>query len=80
MSRCRSCGAPVLWTRTENGKAMPVDAEPYAGESPRGLFVLRRERGEAPTAVAVPAGAFPNELMYVSHFSTCPNSDDWRRT
>lgn len=25
---CRSCGAPVIWVRTINGKAQPLDAEP----------------------------------------------------
>ena len=22
---CRSCGAPILWAETDNGKLMPVD-------------------------------------------------------
>lgn len=24
---CKSCGMPVVWFRTKNGKRMPVDAE-----------------------------------------------------
>lgn len=44
---------------------------------PRGLFVLR-DGGE--TAVAVPAGAFPGEPLYRSHFATCPNADEHRRS
>jgi hypothetical protein len=83
MSACRSCEAPIVWARTEHGKRMPLDRSPYAGDDPRGLFVIRHEanrrRGDNFVAVAVPAGAFPDEPVYRSHFSTCPQRDDWRR-
>jgi hypothetical protein len=79
VSRCRSCQAPILWARTERTKAMPVDAEPYTGDDPRGLFVLRRPNGMAPLAIAVPFGAFPGEPLYRSHFATCPHADEHRR-
>jgi len=26
-SRCRSCGAPILWVTMESGKSMPVNPE-----------------------------------------------------
>lgn len=25
---CKTCKAPILWAKTENGKAVPLDAEP----------------------------------------------------
>ena len=25
--KCKSCGAPIVWIETVNGKAMPCDAE-----------------------------------------------------
>lgn len=28
IARCKSCGAEILWIRTSNGKAMPLDAKP----------------------------------------------------
>lgn len=28
MSKCKSCKADIMWTRTDSGKAMPLDAEP----------------------------------------------------
>lgn len=28
METCRSCGAEIVWGRTNNGKAMPIDPEP----------------------------------------------------
>lgn len=27
MSRCRSCGAEIIWIRTKAGKQMPVDTK-----------------------------------------------------
>lgn len=78
MSRCRSCSAPILWVETEHGRRMPIDAEPYTGPAPGGLFVLRT--GDPPRAIATTPEAFPGEPVYRSHFETCPDSDDWRRT
>jgi len=74
MSTCRSCGAPILWATTEWGKSIPLDPEPYQGDSPSGLFVLRGR-----VAMAVPPDAFPEEPHYVTHFATCPDAGDWRR-
>lgn len=76
---CRSCGAPIRWVETENGRRMPIDPEPYTGESPAGLFVLR-ERERAPSlAIATPPLAFPGEPLFRSHFATCPNAKEHRR-
>ena len=27
LQRCRSCGAAIIWARTQKGKAIPVDPE-----------------------------------------------------
>ena len=31
MSRCRSCGAEVVWSKTENDRNIPLDPEPVLG-------------------------------------------------
>lgn len=49
-AECRSCGAPVLWCVTRNGKKMPVDL---------------------PTV--------PEEAT-TSHFATCPEAGQWRKS
>jgi len=64
----------MLWVDTERGRKMPIDPEPYTGDDPRGLFVLR-----GGTAIAAPPDAFPEEPHYRSHFSTCPHADEHRR-
>jgi hypothetical protein len=81
VSECRSCGAPVLWARSEKGRWMIFDREPYTGDAPQGLFVLREPAGgqTAPTAMAAPADAFPEEAHYIVHQATCPDVEQWRR-
>jgi len=73
MSACRSCGAPILWALTENGKRIPLDAAP--AERPTGLFRLVEKIGErTPVAVSV-----SGEAVYLSHFATCPYADQHRK-
>lgn len=70
---CRSCQAPVIWVRTEAGKAMPVDAEPV----PNGNLLLVAEQGKVIAYVREPD--MLNTSRYVSHFVTCGQADVWRR-
>ena len=80
MSRCRSCGAEIIWIKMQSGKAMPVDAKkvPYwrkagaAGKAvtPEGEVVSCDFTGDP--------GTDP-EMGYISHFSTCPNAASHRR-
>ena len=73
MASCRSCGAEILWAETVNGKRIPLDAEP--AERPQGVFKLIERPGN-PTPLATSAATEP---VYLSHFVTCPNADEWRR-
>jgi hypothetical protein len=84
---CRSCGAPVDWTRTTAGTAMPVDAEPVeagtiqlvhsaVGRPPAARFVAADERAELERQDERRGERL---RLFVSHFSTCPHSDKWRR-
>jgi hypothetical protein len=78
MSVCRSCSAPVLWVGTEKGNRMLLDREPYDGDHPAGLFVIRVLDGKV-LAIAVTPDAFPGEPVYRSHFATCPDANRWRK-
>jgi len=71
---CRSCGAPILWARTEHDRNIPLDRTPYDGPEPGGLFVLRDG-----VAIAVSPEAFAGEDLYRSHFATCPDAKEWRQ-
>jgi hypothetical protein len=80
MSRCRSCGASVIWTVTVNGKKMPVDAEPSCD----GVFFLERDDGDGEVhavhlARVDPGLHRPGDRLYTSHFATCPNASVHRK-
>lgn len=68
---CRSCGAAIVWTLTQKGKRMPVDAEPVSN----GKFVLEDEEDdEKRRAVYIgEKGGYGGE-RYSSHFGTCPHA------
>lgn len=69
MSKCRSCGAPVEWAKTQKGSAMPLDPTP----TPEGNMVL--VDGMARMRTAADAALEPRR----SHFATCPQATHWRR-
>ena len=70
MSSCSSCGAPIVWAVTPSGHRMPLDADPV----PAGNLVFDGELARHAELDDDPAGA-----RWVSHFATCPESDQWRR-
>jgi hypothetical protein len=71
VTTCRSCGAPIEWRRTVNGKAMPIDAVP----TPSGNLVIDGHKVRAATEdeKVVP------HLLYTSHFATCPDARQHRK-
>lgn len=84
--QCRTCHAPIIWTTTDRGRPMPVDAQPARG----GNVALRwaadappDARPDAPPAVlssvVKPALAYGRTDLHLSHFVKCPHADRWRR-
>jgi len=78
--KCKGCGASIVWIKTPSGKSMPCNAEP----------VIYRERAGAPGKIVTPNGQVlscdldipinqATGLGYVSHFSTCPQAEKFRR-
>lgn len=77
MSSCRSCRQEIFWLPTTTGKKMPVNPDP----DPRGLVAVSDNNGRGEIAIVLPtAGHHTNMPRYTSHFATCPNSDQHRRT
>lgn len=79
MSRCRSCGAPILWARSWSGRSMPVDAEPCD----EGNLVIETESGGARVALVLTGDALAVTRrgpapLHRSHFATCPNASQHR--
>jgi hypothetical protein len=80
VSVCGSCGAPIRWAVTVNGKRMPVDDQPV----PDGNLILSDPApgAYAPTAAVIDPDALliGDPPRFVSHFVTCPNAAQHRRT
>jgi hypothetical protein len=77
MAKCRSCRATVYWVRTTAHRLMPLDPHP----SEHGNVVL--ERGEPARVVGAEEAArlrAEGRPLYVSHFTTCPQAAQWRRS
>lgn len=77
-SRCRSCGAPIVWATTPAGKLIPLDPQPVDDGN---LAVHRDEDGIHLYARVLKKGEEPaeHERRGVSHFTTCPQADQHRR-
>lgn len=63
VTKCRSCGADIVWMRTDKGKLMPVNVLPQT----------KGKRG--PNAGEFLFASAAHE----SHFATCADRDKWRK-
>ena len=64
IARCRSCGAPAVWMKTQAGNNMLVDADSV-------------DEAELDWKGGRPL--FDHKAGHVSHFATCPQADQHRR-
>lgn len=72
MASCRSCEALIEWAEMPSGKRMPLDQAPTTD----GTFVFINGKARA----ATDEDRRLNRPLYKSHFSTCPNADQHRRS
>jgi hypothetical protein len=70
MSTCKTCHMPIIWARTESGKAIPID---------------HVERADG-NITLVNCGAYLSARVgaagsgrYVSHFTTCKQANGHRK-
>ena len=78
ISKCRSCGADIIWIKMASGKMMPCDASPirYRLNFASGKLTLVTPGGKITRGDADPVSG---ELGYQSHFATCPCAGQHRR-
>lgn len=77
MSTCRSCGQQIDWVKTVHGKNMPVDGDyiPY-DDADIGTVIIT----DGGNVYKVAEGrSYPTVEGRVSHFSTCPQAEEWRK-
>lgn len=69
VTRCSTCRAPIVWSRTASGKRMPMDAAPVED----GDFVFDDD-GVVRRIVST-HDLDPHRDRFHSHFVTCPDRD-----
>ena len=96
MSRCKSCQAPIGWLETDkNKKPIPVNpGRVFVRESfpsdpderkvkvllPTGMIARGIQVSEAEANVINEEGLTQVAAGFISHFATCPNAKEHRRT
>jgi len=75
---CRSCGAKVKWIQLESGKWNPVDPELISSADCEHGDIMVTEDGEV-RKIDHSENDYEVFDGYVSHFSTCPEADKWRK-
>lgn len=75
IERCRTCeDAPIIWARTKNDKAIPVNAEP---DPLKGNIELDESAGIVRANIVKPSA--DRDDLRTSHFATCRRASDWRK-
>jgi hypothetical protein len=74
---CRSCGAPIFWAQTEQGRRIPLDAKPVRN----GNLELYVPQGKHPVVGELLTVSYrePGQGTYRAHFATCKYADLYRR-
>ncbi len=75
-TKCRSCGAPILWAETEKGKNIPIDPTPVQDGN---LVLILRKSGLPPITMFADRLDGKGLPRYKSHFATCPNAGSHRK-
>ena len=78
MSKCKSCGAEIIWIKTASGKMMPCNPQKisYKNTFPRGNMTLITPEGKFVTGTIDLSSA---TYGYESHFATCPAASKFRK-
>lgn len=80
-SRCKSCGAPLVWVKMQSGWDMPCNpnlVQFWANPNAKGRVITTT--GEVvPCDFEGPLEKMTN-VGYIPHWATCPHADRHRRT
>lgn len=79
-TKCRACGATIMFLKTAKGKTMPVDESAVffkAHPDGKELFILGD--GTTMRGNRVTDRAEGDRFGYISHFATCPAADQFRK-
>lgn len=81
MAICKGCGQVIRFIKLSNGRIMPVNPSPVYYEDKRdGAAVIITEDGRVSSGHTEAVAVIGSKVKgYVSHFSTCPCADRYRR-
>ncbi len=72
-TRCRSCNAEIIWANTPNGKVGPFELDAA------GAWAIEQGKARHVGVAQLELGAI-QRAGFTSHFATCPQADEWRRS
>lgn len=80
MTKCKSCGKPIIWVKTPSGRSMPCDPElvPYCAV-PKAKDKIVTPAGSVLSCEYKEDGQGATGLGYIPHWATCPNADAHRK-
>ena len=70
MTSCRSCGKEIVWAVSPNGKKIPLE------EIKTQIYRMGGGAFE-PKDRATKLDPDMTGRLYISHFATCPEANDW---
>ena len=78
MSKCKSCGAEIIWIKTASGKMMPCNTRKigYRNTDSKGDVTLVTPDGKIVTGTI---DLSSDTYGYESHFATCPAASRFRK-
>ena len=79
VTKCRGCGAPIVFVTSAQGKSIPCDAQLIryrANQAGHDYVVVE---GEGLVRCDLDFEGLPTGMARISHFATCPYSDRFRR-
>jgi hypothetical protein len=80
MSKCKSCGASIEWVITTNNKKIPVNKKEYnVVQDSKGDMNGITFDGKVIRCSLAMEGSEGACKVRVTHFSTCPDADKYRR-
>ena len=73
---CGACHRPLVFASTVNGSAMPLDPDPRLDGN---VHYVDTTTVAVVTGLLLEAARADGELLFVSHFATCPQADRYRK-
>lgn len=79
MAKCKSCGKEIFFIKTKQGKFMPCDTAPHSVIVGEGNMILLTKNGDVVRGKPASYDDGADTTGYISHFSTCPAADQFRK-